>query len=328
MKTLGYLIVFIFFIVIIIPAIMVKGFDVVDRIKSPEEDKLSPGEIPIEVYLHKKNKIQKMALEDYVKGVVAGEMPALFHIEALKAQAVAARTFAVKRMKIYGGKGCGLHPQADVCSDPTHCQAWLSDEELKQKWGILGFYKYKPKIARAVDATRGLIITYRGKPIDPVFHSTSGGKTENSEDIWGYVVPYLRSVTSQYEDDSPKLVGRFSFDLNYFVSKLNEAYPDIDLKVEDLDTMKVLEEGEGGRIIRMKIKDKVMKGMDIRKIFNLNSSNFNWEIQGSRIVLTTIGYGHGVGMSQYGANGMAKAGKNFKEILKHYYTGVEIERIK
>lgn len=326
MKKIAYFVLFIFVLIIIIPTVMIKGYELFYG--RSKEQKLSPGEIPVKVYLHNKDEIVTMALEDYVEGVVAGEMPALFHIEALKAQAVAARTFAVRRMKIYGGRGCGLHPQADVCTDSTHCQAWLSDDELKQKWGVLGYYKYKPKISKSVKSTKGLIITYRGKPIDPVFHSTSGGKTENSEDVWGNVVPYLRSVVSPYEEDSPKLVGEFSFDLNYFVSKLNEAYPDLNLKLEHLKTMEVVEEGEGGRIVKLRIKNKIVRGMDIRKIFKLNSSNFNWEIQGSRIVFTTIGYGHGVGMSQYGANGMAKAGKTYEQILKHYYTGVEIEKIK
>jgi stage II sporulation protein D len=323
LKTVAYFILFLFLIIIILPAVLVKSCDIISL---PEEEK-GEGDIVVKVYDHMQKRIIKMKLEEYIKGVVAAEMPAAFEKEALKAQAVAARTYTVGRLTSMGGAGCSSHPEADICTDPTHCQAWYPKDVLLKRWGLIGYYRYWKKISTAVEETRGLIITYKGNIIDPVFHSTSGGKTENSEDVWQNRVPYLRSVVSKYETHSPKFTETVSIPIQDFIKKLKEEYPDIELTKEALkDAINVVEWSEGGRIKYIRLGNKVVKGTDVRRIFGLNSTNFRWKIDRESIDITTIGYGHGVGMSQYGADGMAKNGSNFAEILKHYYTGVDIDK--
>lgn len=317
MKGLFYLVAFILFVVIILPVMVIRGC--VQR-EIPHET------YDVKVYVVSDGRIVVMGLEDYVKGVVAAEMPAHFHIEAMKAQALAARTYAVKRMKQWGGSGCSLHPGADVCTDPAHCAAWLSREELAAKWGPLAFLAYYRKVERAVNETRGLVITYNDKLIDPVFHSTSGGKTENSEDVWANRVPYLRSVTSKYEEHSPKFISTRVILREDFIKTLKDKYPEIKLSdKKPLESqLQVIEESVGGKIKTLKIGGVTIKGTEFRSLFGLNSSNFSLTDHGETVRITTIGYGHGVGMSQYGADGMAKMGHNFKSIITHYYTGVKI----
>lgn len=317
MKTVAYYILFFLFLIILLPAFMIRGC-----FTSPRPEVKGPD--VVSVYIVNEKKLVKMKLEDYLEGVVAAEMPVSFHIEALKAQAVAARTYTVLRMRALGGRGCEKHPGADVCTDSTHCQAWQSKNEQMQKWGVWGYFNMK-KIARAVKQTEGLIMVYNNKPIDAIFHSTSGGKTENSEDVWQNYVPYLRSVVSKYENHSPKLISKNTVSVDLFLNKLKEKYPDIIIDKNSLASqMKVLERSEGGKVVRMQIGNKTIRGSEIRNMFGLNSSGFNWKVEGNKIRFTVIGYGHGVGMSQYGADGMAKKGYDFKKILTHYYTGVKI----
>ncbi|TYP58800.1 stage II sporulation protein D [Thermosediminibacter litoriperuensis] len=324
-----YLVFFIFFVVIILPAVVVKSCSDLLPERTGEPEKVDkPGGLMVSLYVTSKNSIEKIPLEEYVKGVVAAEMPAGFKMEALKAQAVAARTYAYKRMRSAGGTGCSLHPEADVCDDPTHCQAWITRGEMLKKWGIFAFYHYYSKISQAVKSTAGMVILYQGKPIDPLFHSTSGGKTENSEDVWGNFIPYLRSVTSPGEETSPRFVAVKQVPVNEVVSKLRQKWPDIVLDPRNPERQwKVVERSEGGRIKKIQIGNRVVNGTEIRELFQLNSTNFRWERVGDNIKFTTVGYGHGVGMSQYGANAMAERGANYVDILKHYYTGVEVKKI-
>ncbi|MGB9812813.1 MAG: stage II sporulation protein D [Thermovenabulum sp.] len=326
-----FLVFFMFVIIIGIPALAVKGCGSIEKkefIDSREKgNEKASREVKINVFINSKSRIEQLPLEEYVKGVVAAEMPANFNIEALKAQAVAARTYAVKRMINFGGSGCALHPGADVCDDPTHCQAYISKTEMIKKWGIFAFYHFYSKINQATLATKGLVILYDGKPIDPLFHSTSGGRTENSEDVWGKYIPYLRSVSSPGEEDSPKFLSVKSIPVSEMVVKFREKWPNIVIDPKNPEKqMEVLERSSGGRIKRIKIGNIEAKGTDIRELFELNSTNFTWVREKDEIRFTTIGYGHGVGMSQYGANYMAKRGCNFIDILKHYYTGVVIQK--
>jgi len=181
------------------------------------------------------------------------------------------------------------------------------------------------KIEVAVDFTRGQILTYEGKIIEPLYHSTSGGRTENSEDVFSAAVPYLRSVESPYEDESPRLNSSVKITAGEFIDKIESAYGDMDITESNLDEkIKLGEVSEGGRIKTLIIDNTEISGRDMRTLFNLNSTNFSFIQSGSQIEILTTGYGHGVGMSQWGAEGMANKGYNYKEILKHYYTGVEI----
>jgi len=181
------------------------------------------------------------------------------------------------------------------------------------------------KIEVAVESTRGQILTYEGKIIEPLYHSTSGGRTENSEDVFSAAVPYLRSVESPYEDESPRLNSSVKITTGEFIDKIESAYGDMDITESNLDEkIKLGEVSEGGRIKTLIIDNTEISGRDMRALFNLNSTNFSFIQSGSQIEILTTGYGHGVGMSQWGAEGMANKGYNYKEILKHYYTGVEI----
>jgi len=284
--------------------------------ESSEEKKVPVSRLYLDVYDCKNGKLITMEFEEYIKGVVAAEMPSSFHIEALKAQALAARTYTLLRMKRFGGKGCSNHPEADICTDSTHCQAYVDPDTLGKN--------YK-KINEAVTSTEGEVIVYEDKLIDAVFHSTSGGVTENSEDVWVNKVPYLRSVLSQYEDHSPKLVSTKQISIDEFVSGMKSLDNTIKLDKKNIETqIQILERSAGGKILKIKVGDRYFTGRDIREQFGLNSSNFTIDVGKNDITFVVVGYGHGIGMSQYGADGMAKHGATYQEIIKHYYTGVEI----
>lgn len=312
----------IIFLVLGLPLLFTRGC------QTPLRTGEGKGDIPIKVFLHNKGTVQEMGFEEYLKGVVAAEMPASFAQEALKAQALAARTYAYRRVKRFGGPGTAAHPEADISTDPNVDQAWLSKEELKKRWGFWGYYRYWKKISQAVEDTKGEIITYQGAPIDALFFSTSGGKTENSEDYFQNVVPYLRSVVSPYEERSPRLTGSAQFTYNEFIQRLGLGAAELNyLRQKGANALVITEKSEGGSVKRLKICGKEFSGREVREKLGLNSANFTWGVGGGKINFSTIGYGHGVGMSQWGANGYAEHGWDYRQIITHYYTGVEIQKI-
>lgn len=281
----------------------------------------------IKVYNVKTNDVMVIDFEDYLKGVVASEMPAEFNIEALKAQVITARTYLLYRMKKYP-EGQPEHTDAPICSG-THCQVWTSKEDLIASHDDGWYDAYWGKIEESVNSTRGQILTYEGKIIEPLFHSASGGRTENSEDVFSASVPYLRSVESPYESEAPKLHASVKVTVSDFINKIESVYGDLGLTKDNLDDMIVLGEvSEGGKIKTLLVNGAEITGREMRSIFGLNSTNFSFIQTGNEIEIVTTGYGHGVGMSQWGADGMAEEGYNYKEILKHYYTGVEIVSMK
>lgn len=270
--------------------------------------------IEVGVYRLAQKKIEKVPLEDYIVGVVASEMPAEFEKEALKAQALAARTFIVEQMLNENKTDL---PEGALVYDTVVHQVYKNENELKQVWGP--DYKWKiQKVREAVNETRGQILTFDGSPITASFFSTSNGFTENSEAIWPNSVPYLKSVESKWDLQSPKFNGREVFTVQEFEKKLGVKLPD------DSTIGNVTERTAGQRVAKVEINGKVVSGKDIREKLGLKSTDFTWERKGDNIIINTEGYGHGVGMSQYGANGMASEGKNYKEIVSHYYQGVEI----
>lgn len=325
-----FLIILVFIIVIIVPGVLIISCDShifnessQDKRKKPKEDNLT-----IKLYLTKEKKIEEIPLEEYIKGVVAAEMPASFHIEALKAQAVAARTYTYRRWKKAGGTGCALCPEADICDNFAHCQAWIDKKEMLAKWGIFSYYHYNSKINQSIDNTAGKIIYYDDSPIDPLFFSTSNGKTENSEDVFSAFLPYLRSVESSGEEISPRFKSEKKISTKNLYQKLKEKWPDIIVDENNpMAQWKIIEKSVGGRVKTLKIGNKIVNGTEIRGLLGLNSTDFSWENERDSIKFICRGYGHGVGMSQYGANIMAKSGTDFVEILKHYYTGVQIKDI-
>ena len=284
----------------------------------------------VRLYVHGTGEIIRLPLDDYVTGVVAAEMPAEFPPEALKAQAVAARTYVLKRLKS-GGIANTLHPGADVCDDYRHGQAWISPEQMKERWGVLNYYRYYYKIRQAVDETRGLVIVFGGQLIDPIYHSSCGGKgTEDAGEVWKVDVPYLKRVSCPYcADPEPVRVTRIPLEEADRALKTDlRALPVSGGRgAGDLPVMKVLAWTGGGRPKTVQVGEKTYPATVVRDLLNLRSADFNLRIKGGELEVTTSGYGHAVGMCQYGARGFARHGYNFEEILKHYYSGVEIIRL-
>ncbi|SDY66975.1 stage II sporulation protein D [Proteiniborus ethanoligenes] len=326
MRNIIIYIVFILFITILLPLFLVKGCSV-DK-ETPIKDspqKVAQNKELVKIYNTKTKNTDEMELEEYLKGVLAAEMPAAFHIEALKAQAIAARTYALNRIQRYG-QGHPEHITAPLCTG-VHCQAYLTLAELKDKHGESWIIEYWPRIVSAVEDTKHMVLTYDGELIEAAYHSTSGGMTEDSENVFATARPYLRSVQSPYEEGAPKLKDSISMPFNDFVKKLNEKYPNTKITKKNITQMiKVADKSDTGRIMKLMIGDKIVEGREFRALFNLNSTNFKVNLIGDTIQIETLGNGHGVGMSQWGANGMAKNGSSHEEILKHYYQGVEIRK--
>lgn len=347
MRRLGYLILIIVLIIILIPLVILQGIGsgiksnppnpsaVIDfsagvkKAKDIVFDEKNNGGPKVKVFIVENNETREMYLEEYIRGVVAGEMPVEFEDEALKAQAVAARTYTVTRMLQYGGKGCSNHPGADICTDSTHCQEWMPKDERFKAWSPVNAQKNWDKLTAAIDGTKGFILTYDAAPVMyPMYFSTSGGKTENSQDIFSGQYPYLKSVVSMYEEEAPKYISKVTLTFDELINKFSQSEYKIQLTKSKIPTqIKITERTEGGSVKSIKVGNKTLTGMDIRKLFNLNSANFNIQFGKSDVTFTVMGYGHGVGMSQWGANGLAKRGKKFDEILKYYYAGTSISKI-
>lgn len=246
-----------------------------------------------------------IALEDYVIGVVGSEMPALFNSEALKAQSVAARTYALKKTSM----GATL-------TATTSDQVYKTNDQLKAMWGN-SYDTYYNKVKNAVLATKGEVMTYNGNYIDAVYFSTSNGRTEDPIYVWSYTQPYLKSVDSKWD------IGTTFFNATKTISK-SEISSKLGVNLTSISEITINSLTTGGRVNSITIAGKEFTGVQIRTLLGLRSADFTVSESGNNIVFTTKGWGHGVGMSQYGANGMANAGYSYSQILKHYYTGISI----
>lgn len=268
---------------------------------------------------------REMALEDYVAGVVAAEIAPTFPTEALKAQAVAARTYAA--YKLTAGRA-DAHPDADVCDDYHHCAAYLDlAAEASGRWGSEAG-AYESAIVDAVRATRGQVVKYDGKPIIAVFCAAAGEKTEAAVDVWGSEVPYLQNVDSPGGADCPKYRGKVRFTAGEFRDKMAEAVPSADLTGAPGTWFAASERSPAGGIKTVRLGGVQVTGTDLRETLGLNSTNFTLEVTDDSITFLTTGYGHGVGLSQYGAKHLADAGKTYQDILTHYYVGTTVEKWK
>lgn len=269
------------------------------------------------------NVVETLELEDYLINVVAAEMPVEYEEEALKAQATVARTYTLYQIE-NGHK----HDNADVCDSSTCCQAWISKEKRYEKWGDNQDEKWS-KLTNAVYSTAGEVITYNGKPIDAFFHSNSGGTTEIPINVWGGSdFPYLQVVETSGEDEYSQYYSEKEYTKAEIESKMKSAYSDFSIDWNEENCIEILEYTESSRIKTLKIGNKNISGVEARKIFELKSSNFTYEISESTVKFKVIGYGHGVGLSQTGSNTLAKEGKNYKEIIEHFFKNIEIENIK
>ena len=256
--------------------------------------------------------IDVVPFEEYVTGVLAGEMPTSFHIEALKAQAVAARSYVMKKMEYNKDR------DYDVV-DTIMNQVYLSDDYLRSVWKESYNDKIN-KIKTAVIETKGEYISYNGDVAEAFFFSTSVGATENGGEIFSKQLPYLVSVSSTWDEISPLYSTNKTISLKEFYNLLGLSYSDT-LDIEKIDTTST------GRVNKIKINGNTFTGGQMIDKLNLRSSFFEITKDGENVVINTKGYGHGVGMSQYGAEGMARAGYTYDQILKYYYTGVEIKKI-
>lgn len=267
--------------------------------------------------------IEEIELDTYLLGVVSSEMPASFEIEALKAQAVVARTYTI--YKITEGK---KHESADICDDSKCCQAWISKEDRLNKWDEQNKEEYWAKIEEAVNSTKGKIVTYEGKPINAFFHSNSGGKTDTATSVWGGSnYPYLQTVATSEEDTYSQYSSEVNLTKEEFVNKIKEYHSNFQIDFFLENQIEILEYTEGERVKTIKIGNLNLSGVEIRNMFGLKSAKFQVNIEGENIKFNVIGYGHGVGMSQTGADSMAKQGNNYEEIIKHFYKSTKITNI-
>lgn len=295
--------------VYILPAIIVYAFS-----SGPSAPPLNSADgYTISVYDKDTGKILEYNLEEYLVGVVSAEMPASYEPEALKAQAVAARSYILSREN----SGNPDHKGADVCTDSAHCKAYLSESAAKEKWGEVWADKYLAKIKSAVADTAGEYIAYNGEAAVACFCAVSSGKTESAADVWGSETPYLKSVDSSADLTYENFTDSVTVPRAEFLEKLGISSASVG----------AISHTEGGAVKNINIGGKDFSGTQIRSIFGLNSANFELSVNESNAVFTSKGKGHGVGMSQYGANQMAKDGKSYTKILLHYYSNVTIEKM-
>ena len=273
--------------------------------------------------LHTKSgEIEEIHLDEYLYGVVSAEMPASYELEALKAQATVARTYTIYQIENNGTK----HENAHICDASTCCQAWISKEERLAKWEESDREAYWEKIVQAVEQTAGKIITYEGKTINAFFHSNSGGITESSVNIWGGIeYPYLKSVETSGEDAYSQYSSEVTFTKEELLNKIKETHQEILIDWNQENAIQILEYTDSGRVRTIKFGNISIAGTEARTILGLRSTNFVINLVEDKITFSVIGYGHGVGMSQTGADSLAKQGSGYEEIIKHFYTGVEIK---
>ena len=288
------------FFLLIVPLVSIQLFP---RLTEDVPDKTLDITLPdtVSVYMSAEEKTRKIAFEDYITGVVASEMPDSFDSEALKAQAVASRTYALGRIR----------SGTQLC-DTVHCQVYR-DHDIPAK------------VRRAVEATAGQVLVYDDKlATQALYFSSSAGDTENAEDVFANPYPYLVSVSSSYEPGATHKKEKKTVTLKEFRRTIKDAFPDTDFGTIKTSNIKITERTKGGRVAELQIGDAYITGGDFRTAFKLYSTRMVITTKGKKITITTSGSGHGVGMSQYGANGLAKRGRGYKQILKHYYRGIDI----
>lgn len=333
------------------------------------------GELSLQIYMVESGEMAEMDLEVYIAGVVAAEMPAAFHAEALKAQAVAARTFALQKALQLGGRGCARFAGADLCTDSTCCQAWNGDAaqamaqaqaqtmaqrgaegpeqaqgperamaqaiserpyaEPRENEGAVGMINNLnrpfPTVLAAVEATRGLVLKYNGALIQAVYHSTCGGMTAAAGEVWGWDIPYLQPVKHPYCRHSPHYRQNVRMELSAFLAAIGIETGDraaVPVLAGREPVMEVLRHGASGRNLLLRLPprtpERTLSGTELRRLLGLPSTHFQWQVEEDEVVFHMRGFGHGVGLCQYGADGMGQAGYSFAEILKHFYQGALI----
>lgn len=274
----------------------------------------------ISVFNPSDESVTKMSMRDYCVGVVAAEMPASYEPEALKAQALAAITYAqyVKDNSDSGSKG-------DIAADSSVNQGYLTVDEMKERWGD-SFDEYYEKICNAVDAVANYRIYYDSKPINALYHAISSGKTEDAAVLWGSDIPYLKSEDSGDDKLSPRYSVSTAFTPEQFKERC-AAVDGVKLPENEADWVENIKKSDAGTVVGVEIGGVSLSGTRVREIFSLRSPSFDIDYENGLFTFKTYGYGHGVGMSQYGANRMAEDGAKYNEIIAHYYKGVSIVNV-
>ena len=302
---------------IIIILLICASIRCVDYIISEEIIHNKASSQMINVYNTETEKLMQLEMETYIAGVVAAEMPASFELDALKAQAVAARTFALKRMNTPNSNVTALYPKAQITTSPATCQAWISDDEQRERWGK-DYIKWHQKIIQAVTETAGEVLCYDGVLIDPVYHaSCGGGATESAEYVWGNAKPNLLSVPCNHPADQHSGV-------TMAISQA-ELMEKLDLQSNAVNVI-AEERTPSNRLKTMLVGDNTIRGSELRNALGLKSTLIDWLIIGDQMIVTTNGYGHGAGMCQNGANYYAQLGYNYQQILQHYYRGAVVQK--
>ena len=262
-----------------------------------------------------------LGLKEYLTGAVAAEMPASYHLEALKSQAVAARTRLIAQSL---GQGCASHPSSVVCTQSACCQGYLSPSERQARWGA-DRPAYEGRILQAIEETDGLLLTYEGQPITIVYHAVSGGRTEDAQAVFSQSLPYLVSVDSPGEEGAAKFETRTVFTCQEAARQLNAAFPQAHVDPGLLSAqLAIRETSPTGRALTVQVGDQLVTGREFRQSLSLQSTWLHLQCSENTLTVTQRGYGHGVGMSQAGANAMAAQGSQMPAILAHYYPGTQL----
>ncbi len=344
---------FVFFYAFILAIVLIFSICIIDNLDKTKKEKSQLKELEsITIYNEKNNKelnklkvkkikdkvklkiastgeIKELSINEYIKGVLPAEMPPEYDIEALKAQAVVARTYLYKKMQ------GGAHNDADICDAASHCQAWYSLDRLYDIWKRSKGYTedecdmYFAKVSEAVDSTENIAVTYNNKYINAYFHACSGGKTEDVSAIWGkQEIPYLKSVESKGEEGYKNYTSKVKLTVSSLQTKLNKSSTTkCSINKDEDKIVEILSYTDSGRVNKVKIGGGIYKAEELRTLLGLRSTNFTVNKEGDKVVFNVKGNGHGVGMSQVGADYYAKQGYSFIEIIKHYYTGVDVTKI-
>ena len=276
----------------------------------------------VELLHEETGEVENLAMDEYLYGVVSAEMPASFEVEALKAQAVVARTYTVYKM--YKDS---KHENADICDQADCCQAWISKQDRLDKWNENERESNWTKITDAVDSTVGKIVTYNAEPINAFFHSNSGGSTEIVSNVWGGTdYPYLQSVQTSGEEGYTQYASTVTLSKEEVLQKIQESHPEAQIDFNIENAIQIIEYTESGRVKTIQFGNIQISGIEARTMFGLKSAKFSIEIT-DNVTFNVTGYGHGVGLSQTGADAMAKTGANYEQIINHYYTDIKIENI-
>ena len=306
----------IYFLLLFLPYLIVVILGKIGVFDEPDKPEEKPKGYTVTLFHHDTETLETLDLRTYLWGVIAGEMPASYPEEALKAQTVASYTYLLHRIEtIADHPSSDFGHKGDVCDNPEHCKAYLSHAEAAERWGQDWYDASVDKISAAVESVLGEVLLYDGAVANTVFHAISGGKTEAAADVWGAEIPYLQSVDSHWDQDAAGFTSTVTVPIKDFRNKLEQQ--DCTPGATTLT--------EGGSVATQVLGDKTYTGRELRSLFNLRSTRFTLSVNETEALFQVSGYGHQVGLSQYGASVLAENGYTYREILAYYYTGTTLQ---